>query len=182
MPRWDRRNLETFFVKGRSIQGRRTLAHSAISEEKSEAGFLNTKAKCQHFKHVSRQKRSAGKPGIGSSIKLKTKCKKKWRWSCGLMKTWLTYNNNIMNLFAKKLIQNVHFYSKYGISYVWYPWFWWQANILKICTGIVLCFSIPLQKLFLLQAFHMMLKCPLNNFFWMTLTVAKKKAESSTVA
>ena len=77
MPRWDRRNLETFFVKGRSIQGRRTLAHSAISEEKSEAGFLNTKAKCQHFKYVSRQKRSAGKPGIGSSIKLKTKCKKK---------------------------------------------------------------------------------------------------------
>ena len=60
---------------------------------------------------------------IGSSIKscpinLKTKCKKKWRWSCRLMKTWHTYNNNIVNLFAKKLIQNLHFYSRYGIFYV----------------------------------------------------------------
>ena len=50
---------------------------------------------------------------IGSSIKscpikLKTKCKKKWRWSRRLMKTWHTYNNNIVNLFAKKLIQNLH--------------------------------------------------------------------------
>ena len=33
---------------------------------------------------------------------------------------------------------------------------------------MVLCPSIPLQKLFLLQAVHMILKCPLNNFFWMT--------------
>ena len=57
---------------------------------------------------------------IGSSIKslpikLKTKCKKKWRW---LIKTWHTYNNNIVNLIAKKLIQNLHFYSRYGIFYV----------------------------------------------------------------
>ena len=60
---------------------------------------------------------------IGSSIKScsikhKTKCKKKWRWSCRLMKTWHIYNNNIVNLFAKKLIQNLHFYSRYGIFYV----------------------------------------------------------------
>ena len=33
---------------------------------------------------------------------------------------------------------------------------------------MVLCPSIPLQKFFLLQAVHMILKCPLNNFFWMT--------------
>ena len=51
-------------------------------------------------------------------IKLKTKCKKKWRWSCRLMKTWHTYNNNIVNIIAKKLIQNLHFYSRYGIFYV----------------------------------------------------------------
>ena len=49
------------------------------------------------------------KRNIGSSIKscpinLKTKCKKKWRWSCRLMKTWHTYNNNLVNLFAKNLI------------------------------------------------------------------------------
>ena len=59
---------------------------------------------------------------IGSAIKscpikLKTKCKK-WRWSCRLMKTWHTYNNNIANLFAKKLTQNLHFYSRYSIFYV----------------------------------------------------------------
>ena len=61
--------------------------------------------------------------GIESSIKscpikLKTKCKKKWRWSCRLMKTWHTYNNNIVNLFAKKLIRNLHYYSWYGIFHV----------------------------------------------------------------
>ena len=60
---------------------------------------------------------------IGSSIKsfpikLKTQCEKKWRRSCRLMKTWHTYNNNIVNLFARKLIQNLHFYSRYGIFYV----------------------------------------------------------------
>ena len=44
--------------------------------------------------------------------------KKKWRWPCRLMKTWHTYNNNTVNLFAKKLIQNLHFYSRYGIFYV----------------------------------------------------------------
>ena len=58
-------------------------------------------------------------PSIKSCpIKLKTKCKKKWRWSCRLMKTWHTYNNNIVNLFAKKLIQNLHSNSTYGIFYV----------------------------------------------------------------
>ena len=45
---------------------------------------------------------------IGSSIKscpikLETKCKKKWRRSCRLMKTWHTYNNNVVNLFARKI-------------------------------------------------------------------------------
>ena len=84
------------------------------------------------------------------------------------VKTWHTDINNIVNLSAKNLIQNLHFYSRYAISYVWYPWFWWQPNILKICTEMVLCPSIPLQKFFLLQAVHMILKCPLNNFFWMT--------------
>ena len=33
---------------------------------------------------------------------------------------------------------------------------------------MVLCSSIPLQKFYLLQAVHVILKCPLNNFFWMT--------------
>ena len=33
---------------------------------------------------------------------------------------------------------------------------------------MVLCPSTPLQKFFLLQAVHMILKCPWNNFFWMT--------------
>jgi len=33
---------------------------------------------------------------------------------------------------------------------------------------MVLCPSIPLQKFSLLQAVLMILKCPLNNFFWMT--------------
>ena len=75
-----------------------------------------------HFRHRSIEEKR-GIIDIGSSIKscpikLKTKCKKKWRWSCRLMKTWHTYNNNIVNLFAKKLIQNLHFYSRYGIFYV----------------------------------------------------------------
>ena len=33
---------------------------------------------------------------------------------------------------------------------------------------MVLCPSIPLQKFFLLHAVHIILNCPLNNFFWMT--------------
>ena len=33
---------------------------------------------------------------------------------------------------------------------------------------MVFCPSIPLQKFFLLQAVHIILKCPLNNFLWMT--------------
>ena len=36
----------------------------------------------------------------------------------------------------------------------------------------MLCPSIPLQRFFLLQAVLMTLKCPLNNFFWMTLYLA----------
>ena len=39
---------------------------------------------------------------------------------------------------------------------------------MKICTQIILCPSIPLQKFFFFQAVHMILKCPSNNFFWMT--------------
>ena len=84
------------------------------------------------------------------------------------IKTCYIYINNMVNLFAKKLIQNLHSNSRYGIFYVWYPWFWWQPNILKICTEMVLCLSIPLQIFSLLQAVHMILKYPLNNFFWLT--------------
>ena len=37
------------------------------------------------------------------------------------MKNWRTYNNNKVDLFVKKLIQNLLFYSRYGIFYVEYP-------------------------------------------------------------
>ena len=119
-------------------------------------------------------------PDIGSSIKsctikLKTKCKKKGRWSCRLMTTWHTYNNKIVNLFVKKFIQNLHFYSRYGIFHVQYPWFWWQPNILKISTEMVLCPSIPLQRFVLLQAVYMILKCPLNNLICMTPYLEREK-------
>ena len=42
------------------------------------------------------------------------------------------------------------------------------SNIHDFDDNQISCPSIPLQKLFLFQADHMILKCPLNNFFWMT--------------
>ena len=81
------------------------------------------------------------------------------------MNTWYIYNNNMVIHFAKKLIPNLYFSGKYGIAIVEFSWFWWGPNVLKICIELVLCPSIPLQKIFLLQAVKITLKCPLNNFF-----------------
>ena len=52
------------------------------------------------------------------SQKTEDKMQEKMQMILQVNETWHTYNNNIVNLFAKKLIQNPHFYSRYGTFYV----------------------------------------------------------------
>ena len=84
------------------------------------------------------------------------------------MKTWHTYNNNIVNLFCEKIDSKSAF-----LQQIW--------HILCLISMILMTTKYienlhrddPLSqysiaKFFLLQAVHMNLKCSLNNFFWMT--------------
>ena len=48
------------------------------------------------------------------SMKVKKKCKKKWRWFGRKMKKWYICNNNMVFLFAKNLIPNLDFPIRYG--------------------------------------------------------------------
>ena len=85
------------------------------------------------------------------------------------MKTWHTYNNNIVNLFAKKLIQNLHFYSGYAISTMKLQIMnhFFRKNIHYIVIICVPSFYQPARSS---SFFSCILSSVLwDNFLWMTL-------------